>query len=38
MLINTKHRNENEEMVKEIKNRTSDLNDRIEKMSDKEKK
>ena len=38
MLINTKNRNENEEMVKEIKNRTSDLNDRIEKMSDKEKK
>ena len=38
MLINTKNRSENEEMVKEIKNRTSDLNDRIEKMSDKEKK
>ena len=38
MLINTKNADENKEIVEEIENRISDLKDRIEQMSDKEKK
>ena len=37
-LINTKNRDEQKEIVKEMENRISDLNDRIKKMSEKEKK
>ena len=38
ILINTKNRNENAEMIKKIENRTSDVKDRIGKMTDKERK
>ena len=37
-LINTKNPNENKEIVAEIKNKISDLKDRIKKMSETEKK
>ena len=37
-LINTKNLNENKAIVAEIKNRISDLKDRIKKMSKTEKK
>ena len=36
-ILNTKNRGENKEIVKELKNRILDLEDRIEKMSEKEK-
>ena len=38
MLTNTKNANENKEIVEEIEDRISDLKDRMEKMSNKEKK
>ena len=38
MLINIKNQDENKEIVEEIENRISNLEDRIKKMSEKEKK
>ena len=38
MLINTKNADEDKEIVEEIEDRISDLKERIEEMSDKEKK
>ena len=38
ILINTKDADENKEFVEEAENRISDINDKIEKMSEKEKK
>ena len=38
ILINTKNADENKESVEETENRIADINDKIEKMSEKEKK
>ena len=37
ILINTKNADENKEFVEETENRIADINDKIEKMSEKEK-